>query len=276
MHGYLYHYTSLDTFKKILTNGIRLSKWKTLTADPFEQKLLNPSMNSDNGFKVYNSVQENFRVLCLCGDLNVKTEKYQEIFLPGYMHSRMWEKYGDGYKGVCLCFNEDKLFHDFNSQYSISRYKEIQYVSPNFEDSVSNKQKSKTHVSITIVNDNGILKEEILTAQKLLENEYYALPLFFSKFIDYRDESETRLIAYKESPEDCFIPIQNSLVSVYFGDKAKLRKELLENQEIEYYQLEIKNDKLIVGNSICNYLNTPKYFIKKVEGIEKNKTEKNC
>jgi hypothetical protein len=269
MDGYLYHYTSLDTFKKILTNGIRLSRWKTLTADPFEKKLLTPTMDSDNGIKVYSSVQENFRVLCLCGDLNYKIEKEQKFFLPGYMHSRMWEKYGDGYKGVCLCFNADKLFHDFKSQYPISRYKEIQYVSPNFENSVNTKQKSKLHAGITIVNNNGILQEEILTAQKLLENEYFALPLFFSKFIDYRDESETRLIAYNESLEDCFIPIQNSLVRVYFGDKAKPKKELLVNQKINYFQLGIRNDKLIVGNSISNYLNPPKYFIRSAVGIDK-------
>ncbi len=269
MSNYLYHYTSLGTFKKILTNGIRLSRWKTLTDDPFEKKILTPNMDSDNGIKVYNSVQENFRVLCLCGDLNYKTEKDQEIFLPGYMHSRMWEKYGDGYKGVCLCFNADKLFYDFNSQYPISRYNKIQYVSPNFKDSVNIKKKLKSHAGITIVNNNEILQEEILTAQGLLENEYFAIPLFFSKFIDYRDESETRLIAYNESQEDCFIPIQNSLVNVYFGDKAKPRKELIENQKINYYQLFIRNDKLIMGNSISNYLNPPKYSIRLAIGNDK-------
>lgn len=94
----------------------------------------------------------------------------------------------------------------------------------------------------------------------MLEDADSAVPLFLTKFIDYRDESETRLLAYDERQEECYLPIGNFLSEAYFGEMAMPSNELNEKLKVNCFRLSIRREKTIWGNSLGNFKNPLKYF----------------
>lgn len=224
----IFHYTRASVaLENILFNGkFRLSLLKD-TSDPIEYKdkllHMNGSKLPQEAIKLYDEAHHVFnriirrecRVMCFCSNtiptiILDKRETIQDnaVNTIGWSKSRMWAQYGENHRGICLVFSKKAIGADLVDIKENVLAKNIQY---------------STRVGISpdayTLNGNQLVEDGV-------ENYCYnhinrhSETLFFTKNIDYRDESEYRVVVFDPNHNYEFININKSIKGVIAGDRT--------------------------------------------------------
>jgi uncharacterized protein (UPF0248 family) len=122
----------------------------------------------------------------------------------------MWSQYGDHHKGICLVFSkkllEKKVKAVFGDRVKIG---EVDYPC---EDSINYK---------ALVFDGNVLKDKSVEETVDLHIETNYKNIFYTKNIDYRDESEYRIVIIDKAEENEYkeIDVDECLVGIVLGNK---------------------------------------------------------
>lgn len=212
----LYHYCDIDTAIKyiLFEEKLRLSPRKK-SIDPVENSsgwfsygshgyTYRDYASEDEKAQAANIIRKkvnNIKQLSFC--MNSQEDLSGQSFMLPYEHygftkPRMWDQYGDKYKGICLAFSKKNL--ELDSKYIP---KTVQYVD-------YKKLSNNLSIDLNALKENGVTKycEEFI---KKLE------PRLFKKHSDYSGENEYRICSFGESEFD-YIPIKESLIGIIIPD----------------------------------------------------------
>lgn len=226
----VYHYTNSSiAILEILTKKRLKFSLRSASNDPIE----NPAgwtisiISSDTPSSKNGSLQlaedvaqtlKNSKQICFCMndfDNKVGVNSNKRIENYGFAKPRMWDQYGDKYKGVCLAFSLSALKKEVEG-------KEI------FGDMVK-------YISYNSFVEN----HEAINPKKIAEMgfEHYKLKFMeshknrlFNKHLDYINENEYRFCTFNEN-SDIYIDITNCLRGV-----------IISNQSINTYLLDAFHD----------------------------------
>ncbi len=202
--------------ENILPAGtIRLSPL-VKTNDPRENKywLLKVTASADSLFKhnFYETVIDEFneRMKMHCRVLSFSSDN-EDLAMDdnsrnGYAHSRMWAQYAENHTGVCLLFFKKRLIETARSALSASA---ILWDGP-----VSYVNKSATHEN----NDPYTIHYSAYDSVDAHIRKYYK-QLLLEKRLDWKDESEYRIVLYssERTGDYFFIPIKDVICGVIVG-----------------------------------------------------------
>lgn len=228
----LFHYTKMETATKYIipTKKIKLSL-RVNANDPWEYKfrLLNVSGASlpDDYFEKSLEVQpiiddilrNRIKVFSFC------TNTQPSIMLPnmdividpyalknGWNKPRMWSQYGENHYGACIVFSKREIIKEMQKLESTG-------VFCKFGNVLYSQKDRMDFGSITIDGNSLIQLGNIDYADQFVRSNYQEI--FFKKHIDYRDESEFRLIIQDKSGNIDLIDTSNAIKGVIWGDKTK-------------------------------------------------------
>ncbi len=213
---YLYHYTKSNTATEfILPNmTLRFSRLSNV-GDPYENKELRigerympklkdfkpPKYFLDIDITRFDKVLDDClkfycRVGCFCfGD-------------EGYHKPRMWDHYGDGYKGICLILSKKDMLEAVRKTHQTIFEGGIKYCDFNHE----------YHYDIIDYNTRkNFMKRMSKDDQVDLALIYLKNRLLFKKELDYKDEAEYRIVAIDKSEDELFVDISRALKAVVHG-----------------------------------------------------------
>lgn len=181
----LYHYTSLNSFVKILKSGkLLFSSYKNVNdieelSKGFSLKLIENYADS-NPFDFRKEI-ESYKQISLCEDYKIDNNHFRK----GFANEMMWAHYADRCEGVCLEMDKSKI--DLDKYYS----GQVKYV-PNF---------------LGYPYINGQTPQEFISKNKE--------QLFFTKHIEWEREHEFRIVSNSESSIDISQVITGIYVNVY-------------------------------------------------------------
>lgn len=228
----VFHYTSMNTAIEYIlhTKSLKLSP-RLKSIDPIEnlQNFISYSISgraAENDFfknefeeksaKINKSLKElikQAKQVCFCMNPPINPSEGIHMVLPaekyGFLKPRMWDQYGDNYRGVCLSFSKRKLIeqHDeLKGEIDYIKYSELR----------------TNHISI----DSSILDKLGETAYKETLIKRLSSS-FLLKHIDYSGESEYRMFSFNEY-DQAFINITESLNGI-IASSVSLSPFALEN-----------------------------------------------
>lgn len=227
----LFHYTKLSTaIDHILhTKRFKLSILKD-TNDPREYKLkIRNSFGSvlsekaptyeelerKANAKIDRIYRYESRVMCFCSNTkptlilsNGNSLEDEHALSNGWNKSRMWSQYGQDHYGVCLVFSKKELERILSeTQVQSEIYYKADYVK------YMQKENKPLEININNVREKGVEKYALCYIKGNAEE------LFFRKYIDYRDESEYRIVVIDPENRLEYIDIDTSLRAVIVGDR---------------------------------------------------------
>ena len=227
----LFHYTKLSTcIEKILPKKqLRLSSLKD-TNDPREYKfsyLSSIGRKAPKGKEEYYDqcypifdriVKHECRIICFCSNAKpVITDDCGEIIndlvptVEGWAKSRMWSQYGESQNGVCLVFSKSSLLKYLDRISDIHSHRKkgafVKYT-----------PKGVPHDAYQVNSD--LLYEKGVQEYCEMHLERHIEDLFFTKHIDYRDESEFRIVLHDPKKKFEFISIENAIKGLVLGDRT--------------------------------------------------------
>jgi hypothetical protein len=225
----IFHYTSAVAASKILKSGkIRLSP-RSLTNDPLENSenlLGSGGMVFDRADllrirerienlrpKIEQKLRDETRVLSFCMH---NKELDQDDFL-GMIKPRMWEQYGDNYRGICLSFRRDALLSTIDDQ--LGRGNNIFNMECLYLPLHQMELEKETIRWELLSGADDITFPEVFIRA-------FSKQLFFTKHVDYRDENEFRIAALRKQ-KYVYIDISNSIHSMVFNGKTPPSKGLM-------------------------------------------------
>lgn len=193
----VYHYTSTNVvLEHILRTGqLRLSP-RSLSNDPIEntKDLISCSGVSNNVPLQYwlqdevAKILHNAKQVSFCTNSNFdepegmknwhRWEKY------GFAKPRMWNQYGDNYKGICLAFSRRELEKKLTDLISENQHEKIDYID------YSDLYISHRSIHVDQLKERG---EEYVK-----EYIFYVKNRLFKKHRDFRDENEYRICSFSE------------------------------------------------------------------------------
>ena len=145
--------------------------------------------------KIKNNIKhriDNARQVCFC--MNNKNIQSKEDY--GFIRPRMWDQYGDSYKGVCLAFSKKELLKNekirLSGKINYLKYKDLEQ--PYIE------------IDRNTLNEIGYEKHN----KDLLD---YIDKTLFRKHIDYAGENEFRICTLEEKEYD-YINIENCIKGI--------------------------------------------------------------
>jgi len=212
----IYHYTSTENVLQFILKNkkLRFSPRKQ-SSDPIEntKEFISYSGNKDGKINLKAKEVSEFvkkeiektKQLCFCKNNIIKDEEHIfniSIEKYGFLKPRMWDIYGDRYKGVCLAFSLKALQN---------KTKFTNIVDDNI-DYLTFDMISQNHQSFNV-------PEIIRTKQNDNFNKYLKLNIkrLFNKHIDYRDENEYRFCSFSDTQYD-FVDISDALVGLFVSD----------------------------------------------------------
>lgn len=277
---YIAHYTSTESAQKILeSNTIRLSK-RSNAMDCIERVFSEgakriSSCNYKNEQYLHGEEAQHFadynlqrhkelHQACFCK--TGKKEPYHSHKLDElcFLHLRMWEQYGDKYKGICFILSKQILQRD-NPQFY---YRDIVYKSL--------EELERIQIGKSI--DGDKLRNLGVCAYRKEQDENI-LRMATYKTKDYENENEFRVMQF--SPEEyCYLDISNSVVAVaLFGaeyDSREIKRinqlEQEEKKEVNQELNEFK-ERRIKFLQICKVQEIPIYLIGTLNGTLKIESE---
>lgn len=174
--------------------------------------------------------------LCFCKNRLAEDFRGQGV-LPneyfGFMKPRMWDQYGDRYKGVCLSFSKEKLIEIHNG---ISN--DIDYV--------NYSHLSFNHISI---DHNQLYSKGIDEYGKICDDRLNRI--LFRKHQDYSGENEFRMYSFNDKQYD-YIDISSAINGIIVSKQnlSKFSEQQLikfsEDMNIEMLYLNWTNSKVSV------------------------------
>lgn len=239
---FIAHYTSLESARRILDgNTIRLSK-RSSAVDCIERVFSEgatviSSCNPKNEqylrgeeaqtFARYNlQRQKELHQACFCKTGKSKPFHSQKLDDLCFLHPRMWEQYGDKYKGICFILSKETLQKD-NPQFF---YRDMEYRSL---DELGRIRISK-----------GVDGDRLRTLgvdEYSKEQDKNIIHMATYKTKDYENENEFRVMQF--SPKEyCYLDISNSIVAVaYFPLYSYEIATGRNKKEIVHFEKKIKN-----------------------------------
>lgn len=233
----IYHYTKVSTAVEHILYENRLKFSSVLNSiDQIERERFNlgrESTSNNNSRNIFSETEEDakaveekienlleqIKIICFCE--NSKLEKIGNGFKPftkdnyGFLKPRMWDQYGDKYKGVCLALSKKEILKNSNIDFS----QKVKYVGYD-----------KIGLNFSHINLDSLLN---IGKEKYFENVSKGIiQTFFQKHKDYRDEKEFRLIR-KTSDESEFIDISNAIKCIVINPRI-LDNKFLENNIVNY------------------------------------------
>lgn len=216
----LYHYTSSDAaiLGILATRTIRLSPFHG-TNDLWESKPLYPNLQGavDLSPEVTTELWEEIdryirmysKVACFTNDWDLPEAVLDKDTLRGWSHLSLWAHYGQRHAGVCLRFDRQKLLSAFEAAKGSAVHQfsgDVRYRS----------------VSLG-VGPEGVdlhqVQEFGADAVALRYSETHQQELFFSKHMDWANESEFRLVRTDSSLAPFYLDITDALNGVFLGDE---------------------------------------------------------
>ena len=169
--GALFHYTSLESFKKILEDLTLLPSSFERLNDMNEGNVHNMNL-SQNFMVMYNTdkyIKEKCRIICFSQNYDIKGFGQE-----GTNHPAMWAHYADNSNGVCIVIDKEAFISKNKDIFENHFYK--------FED-----------VEYNLFNtpDDEKIDFEAETEQEFIKKNWK--PLFFLKHKDWENEDEHRL-----------------------------------------------------------------------------------
>ncbi|MDP2686747.1 MAG: DUF2971 domain-containing protein [Aequorivita sp.] len=205
----IFHFTSaLTAIEYILPNKNLLFSPRKNSDDPVESKKIIISKSiaiidsnieertEGKSQELYDLIDDrikNNKQICFCTNKFCTSESEY-----GYQKSRMWDQYGDNFKGVCLAFDQPLLLQNCTSEIIKG---EINYLS--YDDL------RKDYLE---VDSNHLDNYDSQYENSLLEKSNH---LLFRKHIDYRDECEFRICNFGK-PD--YLNIGKSLLGIIVCD----------------------------------------------------------
>ena len=253
----IYHYTSIYTcIEHIFPNEkLRLSPVTSAT-DPMEQVPPIPSISSygykedflrlekidGHGIaKKVNEYYKSLRQLCFCKNSEFDpTVQYNGVFSPidhfGFAKPRMWDQYGNNFKGVCLALSREKLIKTLPQNFQLL---DIEYSGNiNFRPNIDKE-------SIDLNEVERIGKEEYL--QLKYEQE---LKKIGHKHNDYKDENECKVIT-TTTDKYAYFGFRDCIQGIFFSNGLKfiyieILKNIAEKYKIPLLQVSFRRSGLYV------------------------------
>ena len=226
----LFHYSTSEKAIMILESmRLRLSKRKE-SIDPIENGDIPLSVNMATQAGYYgmpeklieetNRALEDVNQVCFCKNSSegqLANQTFPQFEKYGFAKPRMWDQYGDRYKGVCLIFSKKAITDKLDSpKYKID---DVNYV-------------TYAEFSKMIKPINGDIIEKCGYEEYRDNYLQHIKGMHFLKHVDYTNESEFRICSF--SKEDIFIDISKALKGVvvtnfglnrYLGDTYLAKTE---------------------------------------------------
>jgi len=219
----VYHYTSIRTSLEYIFPSSRLRLFPiTSASDPMEHSSPNPSVScygyeedhlrlnkNINGSEIsdkINNYYKSLRQLCLCRNSDFDFDgQFTGVFEPidhfGFAKPRMWDQYGDKYKGVCIALSRKKLTEQLSSEFRIIN---VGY---------SKNYHFRTNIDTSSVDLNKI---EQIGEQKYLQlNCELEIEKLSYKHNDYKDENECKIITAIEDSY-AYVDISKCIQGIFF------------------------------------------------------------
>ena len=236
---FVYHYTSLDTAKKIVSGlSLRMGEFHG-TNDPKESKewhfdLFSRTQTDFRGIDaaklsrdLSEAIKTHARVLCFCRDSAGLTGNHMaDVSLRGHFKARMWAQYGSSHKdsscrnqsgnhsGVCFVFDRKKLTESIKREcggFALLQFVNIIYRNRHV---VPGPEEQDYFVDCDVLRMAGFDNYWKWHALR------YRQRLFFEKSLDWRDECEFRVLAMLKKPREVFVSIEDSLCGLFLGEKC--------------------------------------------------------
>lgn len=237
---YIYHYTSMETAINyiIASNKIRLSSLEN-TNDPEEvERLKSIALNGSKGhgkedmeMLMYSkhilskfflsasfSLDKPYAVPC-------NTKNYfdiQDHVTRGYLFPRMWALYGDNHKGICLCFNRQKLEEIAKKQFGSDNifFKKVEYIGGDLNSFYKSRYHNMDNVPLIFSPTIDFLPDMV---NHIIEHKDF---FFFSKQSDWIEECEYRFIYTKRecTPLFEYLDFGDSLEALILGHRFPIEK----------------------------------------------------
>ncbi len=240
----IYHYTSIYTSLEYIfpSNNLRLSP-VTSASDPMEYLMPNPSVSccgyekdhirlnkkiDGKGIaKKINAYYKSLRQLCFCRNSDIDFEgQFTEVFEPidhfGFAKPRMWDQYGDKFKGVCIALSRSKLEEQLSSEY---RLFDVKY--------------SKNHLFRPNMDTSSVDLNEIeeIGAQDYLKLKYeLEIKKLTNKHNDYKDENECKIITATED-DFAYIDISKCIQGIFFTNRLNHAYESFLKEKANEYKV---------------------------------------
>jgi hypothetical protein len=126
----------------------------------------------------------------------------------GWNKSRMWAQYGENHRGICLVFSKRAIVAEVTDIKGIVIADNIKY-------------KTKPGVSHHAYTLNGNQLIEVGVEEYCYDHIIlHAATVFFIKNIDYRDESEYRVVVFDPKNKYEYININKSIRGIIVGDRT--------------------------------------------------------
>jgi len=250
---YVYHYTRATTALDYILRDrtLQLSPY-TATNDPketktwdfdlitFENRDLKPYKRSELSKWLSDELKSRAKVVCFSMDRPpLSGEHMKDIYRRGYAKARMWAQYSDKHSGVCLVFDRERLLAAINrhfGQHSLM-HGNVRYADAEL---VRGIEHHEFNIDIDLYESLGAKAYVSWHLQR------HHRRLFFEKLVDWRDESEWRIVLLTEEATSLYLPIDDSLVAVAHGDATDpdISEALMaqtKNEEIQHLGISWKN-----------------------------------
>lgn len=219
----LYHYTSLKSGLSILKEMKLRFNQRSNSNDPIENTAYFFTVTDYNGtgdnkgaMKLANeakSILKYTKQLSFCVNKNTANEMGIISSTPyekfGFMKPRMWEQYGNKYKGVCLAFSLENL-------------KEEARKKGYFDNPVNYITYNDSEIYHRSIDANAIRTDGYMSYKTFFMN--YLKQRLFNKHEDYIGENEYRFCSLSENDLD-YLDISKSLKGIIISDHYMLTKQ---------------------------------------------------
>lgn len=224
-NGALFHYTNLESFKKILEDLTLLPSSFERLNDMNEGNVHNMNL-SQNFMVMYNTdkyIKEKCRIICFSQNYDIKGFGQE-----GTNHPAMWAHYADNSNGVCIVIDKE-AFISKNKDIFENHFYKFENVEYNFFNTPDDEK----------------IDFEAETEQDFIKKNWK--PLFFLKHKDWENEDEHRLFIMGY---DGKLSIDGCIKYIVLG-----RKLFLDNIRIKDLL-----DIIVNPSSICYHKFTPHSF----------------
>jgi len=231
---YLYHYTKAKTaLDDILQKRLLCLGSYSKTNDPKESKSWEFDLGSNGGCDLgkYNTIETSSwlsselklraKLACFSMDRAPLTGNHlADVHNRGFCKPRMWTQYSVDPKdverrlGVCLVFDQQKLLAQVKSQVgsnSLVIAGPIRYMDRGM---VRGLEDHEYMIDVDALESLGKAAYVNLHMRK-----HYG-SLFFEKMLDWRDESEWRIVVFSNSGNELHIRLEDTLVGIMFGENT--------------------------------------------------------
>jgi len=245
----LYHYTSLSTcIENIL--GKKLFKFSPVEKmnDPKESDftivLHNKIFKYDNinVDLLYEYFQRRTKIACFTIDnpKSYKTTDEQNPFKgKAFNHPRMWAQYGENHKGVCLIFDLESISKKVQSLEQIKVIQDRVIYSEKYLMELLDEE-DPYWINTEQLEQLGI--EKYYLKHVMANKRIY----YFRKHLDWKDESEYRIVLINDSENERLIDIGDCLKALIIGSKTpkpyfESLSSLCDAFDISLFQMNWKN-----------------------------------